>query len=117
MNEQTLQMLQALADKLNTTAENLWAVLIAQARIEGIVSIIWATACLVVIIIGIKVCKWIYNGLMNDDWDDIAFAPLCLVGIATVILIFPMIAHINWAITCLLNPEYYALTHILRAVR
>ena len=35
MNDQTLQLLKQLADKLGTTAEHLWAVLVKQAGIEA----------------------------------------------------------------------------------
>jgi len=117
MNEQTLQMLQALAEKLNTTAENLWAVLIAQARIEGILSSIWVVVCLVLMVASIKTARWIYKGVWHDDWDEIAILPLVAVSLFGTVMIFPMVINLNWAITCFANPEYYALIHILRAVR
>lgn len=39
MNETTRQILQAMADKLNTTVPQLWQILLNQARIDGVINI------------------------------------------------------------------------------
>lgn len=50
MNDQTLQALAALAQKLGTTAEFLWVVLLKQAPITAAVNIAVMTACVTAVV-------------------------------------------------------------------
>ena len=112
--QEILKRLDALADKLGTTAAYLWAVLIRQAKIEAITDILW-----IVLVIGIVygVVRWTINYYTRHDelmdGEPKEGIPLVVAWIIGAICIGFGIACLFELPTLILNPEYWALQQIL----
>jgi hypothetical protein len=114
VNDQTAALLQNLANKLGTTSEYLWGVLIRQAPISGTADLIQFS------IFGIAAYffyKWVTSENRDfsdggDSWPGAIFIGLPLVLILIVIFFcFPNTLY------AFFNPEYWALDHVLSAVK
>lgn len=71
MNEKTEQLLQSLADKLGTTTEYLWTILVNQAKFDVIVSLIQMAFMAAFIIATVKIHFKLVKELptdKNDEW-------------------------------------------------
>jgi hypothetical protein len=108
MTDQELLLLTQLATKLGTTVEFLWAVLLKQAFVSGIKSIIaivlmWSiTISLVVFLVKKK--------FENESPEAILGAIFAsILGLVSILL---LLLEGGSAITALFNPEYWALNHI-----
>ena len=115
MDDKTLQVLTDLANKLGTTAEYLWGVLLKQAPITGSLSLlaigVWVTACAMVVRYvarktGGKNPEWYEEGLQVFAW----FCTVILCVLTAVVVTI----EIGDAVTALVNPEYWALRQILK---
>lgn len=128
MDDNTLKALTALANKLGTTAEQLWAVLLVQAPIDAAVSALQALVC-----IGVA-AGWLFlvyrktrthevtgrSGhyrYVDAEWvGEAAF----FAWIAGFVLLTLSLAVASFAvrkvIVALLNPNYWALTQVLKAL-
>ena len=123
MDEKTLHALTALAQKLGTTAEYLWGVLLKQAPITGIVDLLTSAALFA------GAWLWLRYVMQKTtepkeiagtrweraDWDNEAaffswLSAIVLVAIASVLLV----SSVSTIITVMLNPEYWALRQILK---
>lgn len=118
--DKALVLLEQLAIKLGVTAEHLWEVLIRQAQITAIQYTIFSIFILSAIvtwdIYGINKTRK-RNGQDYPDWDGDAVAfvwgsVLLFTGFALGVTIPLMIE----AITCFINPEYWALRQILNSI-
>lgn len=120
MNEQLTKLLTDLAEKLGTTAEHLWSVLIRQAYISGTAGIV-ITVILIASLIGwlkfilkkmrpdSRGCReWDY-GNNSKEWSWMAWG-------ASVTLSLMVIACQYGDILGLFNPEFWALQQILKSV-
>lgn len=107
MNEKTQEYLVALCEKLGTTAEHVWAVLIKQAIIMGWMNAVLFVICIVFILATVLLCK---SKRFLDYGDG---CPLVVMVIFSCL--FVLLAPIVFceAFTCLLNPEYWALKQVL----
>lgn len=112
MNEQTNQLLRELAEKLGTTTEYLWLVLVRQAPISA-----WTT--LISIVITILLCSglivWVNRKIKANeganDWH------ICCMGLSAVVLVITFAAiliELPMIVAGLTNPEYWALKQILK---
>jgi hypothetical protein len=116
MNEEVqkkaMEMLEALAEKLGTTLEHLWEVLLLQAKVEAVEVGIWLLIGTAALTIGGRL--FIKNMTCWETGDDHEFARwmtgmgLSIVGyIATLTNLFRLP-------TLLINPEWWAIREILR---
>ena len=123
MNEQTEQLIRELAEKLGTTVEHLWGVLIKQAPITAAADTIITLIMLVTLWVGSKLVykktkvppKTEENRFPKAEWDDdfvefMAWGALALHAIATFAALYFTIATV---LTVVLNPEYWALKQLL----
>lgn len=125
MNDNTAKLIEQLAQKLGTTSEYLWGVLLKQAAIDATTNLL---QFFVVIIFGIilyryhvKLSKKIkpndgyYSKNSYEDNDAIAFL---MVALSTVffILSIVMFTCIGDIINGYFNPEYWALNKILNSI-
>ena len=123
MNEQTEKLVRELAEKLGTTVEHLWEVLIRQASITAISNGI-TIAILSLIIFAtyyfIKIKTKCPQQTQNDpypspEWDvEIAALAWFVFGLITLFASIFIMCGIYEIITCLLNPEYWALKQVIR---
>jgi Flp pilus assembly pilin Flp len=118
MNEETTKLIQQLADKLGTTAEHLWAVLVRQAPITSCVDVVVLIAAVIATVISartlMKGVKGLKDGFENDGLNmsmAIVGSIVCL--IAAIVLII-CIAGLGTTASGFLNPEYWALKQIIK---
>lgn len=122
MNETTEKLVRELADKLGTTTEHLWAVLLKQALISATTDTIVALIMLAVLWAGYRLVKaktteppktkedlypsaeWVYEG---------ALAAWGVLGIYALLTLITTCCTISTVVTATMNPEYWALKQLL----
>lgn len=109
MNKETTDLINALAEKLGTTAEHLWAVLIRQAPITASMELLLILTLLVAVIV--TAClAWRCAKKNNDE----AVACMTIISIALfVALIFTTATELPTIVAGFVNPEYWALTQVM----
>lgn len=116
MNKETTELLEKLAEKLGTTAEHLWSVLVKQAPWSGTFHII---GCCVVILFLLKALKKATNYKPVADYQDeemIFVFKSIGVGILfliTLLAIYNACAEFPMNLAGFTNPEFWALKQIL----
>lgn len=123
MNQETLTALTALANKLGTTAEYLWCVLLKQAPITGAIDLtILVTLGIATFLVG----KFLYKKTSRPkptrdspypqaEWTegDAAIPWAVFLVLALFVVIF-IATNLTLAISALINPDYWALKQILK---
>ena len=123
MDEKTLQVLTALANKLGTTAEYLWGVLLRQAPITGVIDLALMAAW---VALSVMWCRFVMRKTTapkptDDDrhpraaWQEEAaffswLSAVVLVGVTASIVT----SGFATTAAALVNPEYWALRQILK---
>lgn len=110
MTDQMAQLLTQLAEKLGTTAEHLWGVLIVQARIEVFVDLFYVGLVGAGIYVMLKLHRRYWSNA--DDSIPVFVFGWAILAIVSAIVLLEM-AEIPGL---LLNPEYWALKQILASV-
>ena len=112
MKEKLMSMLDVLAEKLGTTTELLWSVLVKQAEIESYIWLSWLLAWLflfsILVLIFIKAA---YTGKKQNwemwgCWYIGVTASICI-GITVIAFCY------SQYLIAAYNPEYWALNEIL----
>jgi hypothetical protein len=108
MTDQELLLLTQLATKLGTTVEFLWAVLLKQAMVSGIKSII---AIVLMWSIVISSVVFLVKKKFEDESPEAIIGAIltCALGLVSILV---LLLEGGSAITALFNPEYWALNHI-----
>lgn len=123
MDERTELLIRDLASKLGVTAEHLWQILVTQAQIDGLFSLIFIIifslftawfACLVVKKTtkpkATDDCRY-----PNAEWEDDAvgwgFTFLAIFSVITIVLLFK---YLPYAVSAIINPEYWAFRQIIK---
>lgn len=124
MNEQTTKLIQELADKLGTTAEHLWAVLVRQAPISAAWDLIYLFLMLSIAAGSFVMSRRFLVQTIQQAQDSDDEPTLFKLGISTAITgIIALVALIECAFAVgsfgmtlagFFNPEYWALKQILR---
>ncbi len=126
MNERAIikdlePMLRELAEKMGTTSEYLWTVMIKQAFLSGITLIGVMVVFVIIIPMWVRFAKHVYRLTIiensKDRWHEEVMIPIYIIsgilGVATIIT--SIILPIEMA-TCFFNPEYWALKNILSKI-
>lgn len=118
MNERLNNALAALAEKLGTSVDHLWAVLVRQATLEGYIALCQYA---ILILVSPFLFSWYKRTAAkmedkNFDEREGMMVMLCIVigvwSVASLVAAFST----SETITKLGNPEYWALKEILRSV-
>lgn len=121
MNEQTTKLIEQLAQKLGTTTEYLWSVLLKQAPIEATVTL-FQTLC--VMLFGLALWK-IHKRLLKKEsedkysetgyekYEESAIGPMIIATIVFAILFIICFCCVGDIVNGYFNPEYWALERIL----
>jgi len=122
MNEKTEQLLQQLADKLGTTTEYLWKILVSQARYDAIISGIQMAFMFAIIYWTIKLhirfSKEDDNGRsVYYNKEELAVIPMILAGITSIIMIVFFLSGFNDLVSSIFNPEYWALNKVMQMLK
>lgn len=115
MNENTEKLIRELAEKLGTTAEHLWGVLIRQAPITAITDLLESGILAAVCIVGGKyLLRWHKKLQESGDTDHPGFLMLYLGYLCLlVITIICVLCNVSEIANAFLNPEYWALKQIV----
>jgi len=115
--EELTGLLEGLAEKLGTTTEYLWGVMINQAPIDAAIGIGLIVLCMLLYIPIIWYVKWVSKNWKNKIYDEdseIAHMFLSIIfGILIIIFTTFNIRNIDNIFTALYNPEYWALNKVL----
>lgn len=125
MDDKTTALIEKLADKLGTTAEHLWGVLLHQAPISGAVDL--ATVALMVLA-AVKLVRFVKakttkpaetrdERYPHAEWEGDG-AGLAWLGTAFYLIITGVVVtgSAQGIVAAFFNPEYWALSHILGKV-
>ena len=115
MNENTTQLIEQLAQKLGTTAEYLWSVLLKQAPISAITDL--ALFCLS-LIVGFVLYRLHKYFTRTEEYDNNEFTTILMIGLFVFWGVFLLICVFSFQniITGLYNPEYWALKEVLKSI-
>lgn len=116
MNQETAALLRELAEKLGTTTEHLWGVLIAQARIEGWVDVGWLALLICVTVPFAKFCmQWLSKERQyNEEARGII---LFVAGALLTVTWFATLARVPLMLAAFFNPEYWALHELMQRLK
>lgn len=125
MTQQTSELLEKLADKLGTTSEYLWSVLLKQAPYDAMMQLIYFATTIVAGFVLWRVHKFLMKPLRenaNDpdaksryaEFDHLPTTVMMILAVAWVVVIIICIAQLKVVISGFFNPEYWALDHILK---
>ena len=132
MNEEVqkkaMEMLEALAAKLGTTLEHLWGVLLKQATVEGAYSVlISAISAAVIVLFAValyfawrEIPSLVESDVSRRDADDYGYIYLLRAASVAAWIIFISIpldialGRAKTALTCFINPEYWAIREVAR---
>jgi hypothetical protein len=125
MNEQTAKLLEQLANKLGTTSDYLWSILLKQAPIDATVTLL-QTLFLFIVGWGLwKVHKKLLTKPKGQDYyesyyqkyDINAAVLMVFVTIGWGIMMIIYFCSFDSIISGFFNPEYWALEEILNSLR
>ena len=122
MNEETTKLLEQLAQKLGTTTEYLWAILVKQAPIDSAITLFQFA------LIGIfgyalfRTHKWLcasekYEKSRYEYYEEYATYPMAVAFAIFVILAVFAFFCIEEVIYGFLNPEYWALKRVFSLIK
>lgn len=120
MNEHTAVLLQGLANKLGTTSEYLWSILLKQAPVFATVALAQYVVTVVVMVLlwrfRVGISKAVTKGFEGDA-DILAFLGCAIFAIVSVGWLLACIFTFGNVVTAIVNPEYWALEKILDTVK
>jgi hypothetical protein len=122
MDDKTTALIEKLAEKLGTTSEHLWSVLLHQAPISGAVDL-FTVIVMVFAAVGLvrfvkdkttKPAKTEYDPYPHAEWRDEGAILAWLITIAYLIITGAIaIGSTQGIVAAFFNPEYWALSYIL----
>jgi len=119
MNKETSKLIEELANKLGTTTEYLWSILIHQARINAIINLF---QLLILVIVGFALYKahQYFKGEDKDGYERYTEGTTFVMVMASitycVLLIFAF-CSIGDTVNGFINPEYWALNEVMSLLK
>jgi hypothetical protein len=125
MDDKTTALIEKLAEKLGTTAQHLWDVLLHQAPISGGIDLVTDIVMVILAIVLMrfvkdkttKPAKTEYNKYPEAEWEHegavLAWIATAVYFITTQVVV---IGSAQGIVAAFFNPEYWALSHILGKV-
>ena len=121
MNDNTTKLIEQLAQKLGTTSQYLWNVLLKQAPIDATITLVQTLVILIFGYILFKLHKRLskekdYNGYKETGYahyEELAAFPMIIAAIAFTILIIFCFCCFSDIVNGYFNPEYWALNKVL----
>ncbi len=121
MNNQSTKLLEQLAEKMGTTVEYLWNILIYQAHIQAITVLIQMVIIFIATYFLIKL-HIKFNKETDDkhsiyyEHEEAAGIPMVIAGIVMAVLIIIAFFCITDVVNGFFNPEYWALQKVLKTI-
>ena len=118
MNEETRKLIEALAAKLGTTAEHLWAILLRQAFISFWTDLIFYGVTLAIAYIAFRLSVKAWKKSDDDSWneDEWRIGSILCVSVSSILIIISLLC-VGDTITKIANPEYWALSQVLSSLK
>ena len=119
MQEEILTRLDSLAEKLGVAAQELFAIYVRQAPLE-FVDVVANGIILLVVFFVLKYVVKIFTAALEKDEEGKLIGAAVIGVIASIFLIatiFVLIAETQQAVKAVLNPEFYAITHLGQLLR
>ena len=113
MDEKTLQALTALAEKLGTTAEYLWAALMRQAFISSVINLLSLIGMAALLIWWARFVNKKTSPSNEERYGEWEGAAWIAVIVPTVIFVLIAITNLPTIFSGFLNPEYWALMRVM----
>lgn len=126
MDDKTAALIEKLADKLGTTAEHLWGVLLRQAPINALVDLFINAAMVVTAVYLTRlVIRKITVPLLSRDeymarpaWNgDMAWLAGAMLTVWWIVTLLRMFNTMTGTVTAFFNPEFWALSYILSNIQ
>jgi uncharacterized Tic20 family protein len=118
MNDNTTKLLNDLAEKLSTTSDKLWAMLLHQARIQFWTNLIIYAACALISYALYRTCRHLFTRVDKDDQFEMPATIAVIISIIFVgVAVIGFLTTLQDTISALVNPEYWALTQILSTLK
>lgn len=125
MNENTAKLLEQLAQKLGTTSEYLWSILIKQAPVDATVTLIQAFLTILFGLFLWKTHKRLMKKETNDGYtetgygkyEELAAIPMIIGTLIFVLFFCAAFLCIGDVFNGYFNPEYWALDKILDKIK
>jgi len=122
MTQEATKILQELANALGVNIHHLWKTLLKQAQIQIILNSMYLVAFATLATLYISKFRFMINKIIEhkpEQYENFSgwIFPLVIGAITLVICFIISIDFIGEIITCLLNPDYWALQQILGAVK
>lgn len=125
MNENTAKLIEQLAQKLGTTSEYLWKVLLKQAPIDATINLIQIT---LIVLFGWMLYKIHRKLMVKKDYDgynetgyshyeELAGIPMVIGGIVFAIMFICAFCCIGDVVNGYFNPEYWALNKVMSSLK
>ena len=111
--DKVIEVIDKLAAKLGVAADHLWGVLIAQARIDFISSVLQYALLLLVCYGMLRWARW----CAKPGVDEMAWLGFAIPAVGVVVLLSIALFSIPLVLASLFNPEYWALHQILGMVK
>lgn len=120
MGQQINSVIDNIATKLGVTVDKLYPILMKQAYIDGILSIVYCIIISLLMITPYIIYKKILKGeeveRFCDLEDDSQVAIVTISIIVSLIFIFVVSINFNDIFTALLNPEYYIINNLRKGM-
>jgi hypothetical protein len=111
MDDKTEKLIRDLAEKLGTTSEHLWTVMVRQAPISGVTAIFEAA---IMIIAVVAAFYFVQDKTATNAWmGEGAFFAWFGWVIFTVVVFMAVCCSIEDTVSAIFNPEYWALNKLL----
>lgn len=116
MKNETAQLLEKIAEKLGTTTEYLWAILIKQAYIDAMTTLFQFVGIVVVSVLLYRLHKRLEA---TEQYDDSEVKGILMLGSTAVMGLVILVAffQIPSVINGFFHPEYWALEEVLNSIR
>jgi hypothetical protein len=119
MSEELDKQLASLAGKLGVSVEHLWGVLIRQAYIDGLSSLLTVLVCMLLAVVAVYAffsLRRKFKGEVKEVSEpfSVLMEPLGFVILGAILLVLFTVASSNfyWVISDFFNPEFYALRQL-----
>jgi len=112
MDEKTEKLVRELADKLGTTTEHLWGVLIKQAPISASVDLAMSFIIVIITVVLFNMMKRVTEDA-DDKLDPEVFFGWMGFGMFFIIATLIFSSSPEMVVAGFFNPEYWALKQIL----
>lgn len=112
MTEEIVNLLDILAEKFGTTVDMLWGAMIEQAMLSALAGIFTALFAFIIASVAVK-ALW----KASEDWSSLDQEPARgFAAVALGLVILYAVINIPNLLTQLINPEFWAINHILKMI-